>query len=139
MRNLSWMTLGLLLWQCPVMAQSNTADPSTAAITSDDGTIGEVSVKGAGIPQEFTPLTKSERLRLYLKSTYGPGAAAKAALAGSIVQATGKPKEWGGGAEALGERIGNSYAQHVIRKTLEHGGAFALHEDNRYVRSTETG
>ncbi len=88
---------------------------------------------------EFVPLTASERLRLYLRSTFGPAAIARAAAAGGIAQWSGIPKEWGGGAEAFGERVGNSFAKHVVRKTLEYGAATALREDNRYIHSTETG
>jgi len=140
MGHLALMTVGLLLWPCVATAQSNNLEALRPDVSGpDDGTSGEISTTGAGIPQEFTPLTNSERARIYLRSAFGPGAIVKAAAAGAIAQANGKPKEWGGGADAFGERIGNAYAMHVIRKTLEHGGAFALHEDNRYIRSTETG
>ena len=35
--------------------------------------------------------------------------------------------------------MGNVFAQHVIRETLEYGVSAALHEDNRYFASRETG
>ena len=70
---------------------------------------------------------------------FGPGAVLRAAAAGGISQWEDTPKEWKQGSEAYGERLGNSLAEHVIRKTLESGAAAALHEDNRYFASTDTG
>jgi hypothetical protein len=43
---------------------------------------------------------------------------------------------WG---RSYGERVGNIFAQHVIRGTLAYGVSSALHEDNRYFVSRETG
>ena len=43
------------------------------------------------------------------------------------------------GAEAYGDRFGNSYARHLIRGTLEYGASAILREDNRYVPSLDTG
>jgi hypothetical protein len=63
----------------------------------------------------------------------------RAATSGGIAQAKGTPKEWGGGAEGFGERVGNAYAEHVIHRTLQYGISAALHEDNRYFVSGQTG
>jgi len=62
-----------------------------------------------------------------------------AAASAGIAQASGTPKEWGGGAQGYGYRIGNAFAQHVIRDTLSYGLSATLHEDNRYFVSKETG
>jgi len=92
-----------------------------------------------GQPVEFTPLTASERLGLYLKTTYGPASIVRSAAGAGISQWSDSPKEWKEGAEAYGERFGNAYAMHVIRGTLEYGASAILREDNRYVRSLDTG
>ena len=84
-------------------------------------------------------MTASERARKYLLGALGPGAILRAAVAGGIAQSSETPKEWGAGAEAYGERVGNAFAKHVIREALEFGGSTALKEDNRYFRSTESG
>jgi hypothetical protein len=126
------LTLTVLGLACiPYCGQAQTNDPAGP----DTGVIGSV----AGMPREYTAQTSSERIRSYIMGTFGPVAVGSAILSGSISQAQGTPKEWGGGAEAFGERIGNSYARHVIRKTLEFGGATLLHEDNRYLPSMESG
>jgi hypothetical protein len=140
MQKIAMIAAGLVLWHNVALAQTNTFNapvPETNAGTPDSAT-GVVG-SPAHAQQEYTPATSSERFRHYLMSTFGPAAVARAIAAGGIAQGNNSPKEWGGGAQAFGERIGNSYAEHVIRKTLEFGGAAVLHEDNRYFHSTETG
>jgi hypothetical protein len=88
---------------------------------------------------EFAPMTRSERFRNYLVRIAGPQPFITAAATAGISQAENTPKEWGGGAEGYGKRIGNAYAQHFIRGTLEYGASAALHEDNRYFVSGQTG
>jgi hypothetical protein len=88
-------------------------------------------------PPEFAPMTRSERFRNYLVGIAGPESILRAAASAGISQASNTPKEWGGGAEAYGERVGNAFAQHVIRGTLQYGASAALHEDNRYFVSGE--
>ena len=139
MRYLTMIAVGAVLWQNAAAQTANNDTPSSETPILSDGGTGVVRASGVPANPEFKSLTTSERFRLYLQSTFGPGAIATAAAVGGITQWTGNPKEWGGGAEAYGERVGNTFAQHVIRKTLEYGAATALHEDNRYIHSTETG
>jgi len=140
MRSLGIFALGLLLWQNVAPAQTGNNNRSVSDSSNPGETkTGVVGSNGTVTPPEFTPLTASERWRLYFMSTFGPAAIARAAATSGIAQWQGTPKEWRGGAQAYGERFGNSFAEHIIRKTLEGGAAAALHEDNRYVRSTDTG
>jgi hypothetical protein len=90
-------------------------------------------------PAQFVPMTRSERFRHYLVGTFGPESIFRAAASAGIGQARNVPKEWGGGAEAYGERFGNAFARHIIRGTLDYGASSVLHEDNRYFVSGETG
>ena len=140
MRDISLIACGLLAWQVAMPAQtSNLTDPTADRNASSESATGVVSDATANTAPDYSPLTASERWRIYLMSTFGPGAIARAVAIGGIDQARGTPKEWRGGAEAFGERIGNSFAEHGVRKTLESGAAALLHEDNRYFRSTDTG
>jgi hypothetical protein len=91
------------------------------------------------LPPEFTPMTRCERFRNYLVRIAGPQPFITAAAAAGISQAEGTPKEWGGGTEGYGKRIGSAYAQQFIRGTLEYGLSAALHEDNRYFVSGQSG
>ena len=90
-------------------------------------------------PLEFSPMTRYERLGDYLSKLIGPEYIVSSAAAAGILQLNNSPKEWGGGAEAYGWRVGNSFAQHVIRETLQYGISATLHEDNRYFGSRRTG
>ena len=89
-------------------------------------------------PQQFTPMTRQERLGKYVTGLVSPVSIVTAAAAAGISQASNTPEEWGGGAEAYGKRVGNVFAQHVISNTLEYGVSAVLHEDNRYFASGET-
>ena len=138
MRNLLPIATALILWQTVATAQTSDASSpvETSAAVETTGTVGAI---GTTTSQGYIPLTASERLRLYLKGAFGPGAIAKAAASAGISQWRDVPKEWRQGSEAYGERFGNAYARHVIEASLENGSAALLHEDNRYVRSTEAG
>jgi hypothetical protein len=155
MRSIGLIAMGVMFWQSAATAQTtgstqpfNTSktDRDTRGVagappqTSDANraATGAVGIIDPRLSPQFTPLTSSERWRMYILSTFGPEAIVRASTSAGISQWNGTPKEWGQGAEAYGERFGNSFAQHVIFKTMEAGAAAALHEDNRYTQSSET-
>ena len=84
-------------------------------------------------------MTRGERFSDYLGSVASYKTVLRAAVAAGIEQANGTPGEWGGGAEGYGLRIGNTFAYNMIKRTVEYGMSAALHEDNRYFASGETG
>ena len=88
---------------------------------------------------EFTPMTRSERFRNYLTATFGPNSLATSVTRAGLDQLRDSPREWGQGSGAFADRLGNAYAKHIIRRTLEFGGTSVLHQDDRYFRSGETG
>jgi len=113
---------------------------SCGLIAADNLPEPEASTAIASLPPaEFAPMTSSERLRNYLVGLADGESIVRAAAAAGINQAKGNPKEWGGGAEGFGERVGDAYAQHAIHRTLQYGISAALHEDNRYFVSGQTG
>ena len=141
MRSSAFLLFGLLCWQtaAPAQTTNNVLAPSDRI----DSGIAATGVVGGDATTatlaSYAPLTASERWRSYFIGAFGPGAILRAAAAGGIDQWNNTPREWKQGSEAFGERVGSSLAEHVIRKTLESGAAAALHEDNRYFRSTDTG
>lgn len=160
MRHLVCITSAALLLQYSLAGQTTRpaatqADVSTPAIVSTpadvsnpDDVPGSINSTDPTAPPsgaaktsvaDYAPMTFSERARKYILGTLGPGAILRAAAAGGIAQFKETPKEWKTGPEAYDDRFGNAYAKHVIREALEFGGSLALHEDNRYFRSTETG
>lgn len=140
MRSLTLLVFGLMCWQTASPAQT-----INRYAAPDDGRVGNTAKTGvvgadaASNAPSYAPLTASERWRAYFVGAFGPGAILRAAAAGGISQWQDTPKEWKQGSEAFGDRFGNSFAEHVIRKTLESGAAAALHEDDRYFPSTDTG
>jgi hypothetical protein len=113
---------------------------SASIVFADDRTASEPDVSVSSPPPlEFSPMTRYERLGNYAARLVSIENVFTSAATAGISQANNTPKEWGGGAEAFGERFGNSFAQHVIRGTLEYGISAALHEDNRYFVSGQNG
>jgi hypothetical protein len=84
-------------------------------------------------------MTRSERLSRYLLGLSDVESVFRSAATAGFAQASNTPKEWKGGAEGYGKRVGNSYAEHVLNRTLQHGIAAVLHEDNRYFVSGDSG
>ena len=112
---------------------------ATSVLASDESGNDPLPGSSSPPPREFTPMTRYERLGNYATGLVDYESLFNSLAAAGISQATNTPKEWGGGAEAYGKRLGNTFAQHVIRRTLQYGISAALHEDNRYFLSKETG
>jgi hypothetical protein len=88
---------------------------------------------------EFLPMTRSERLRNYLLTIVGVEPLFRSITSAAIRQVENSPKEWQGRAAGFGYRVGDAYAQHVIRSTLTFGASSLLHQDNRYFASGQQG
>ena len=100
---------------------------------------GDSHVAISAPPAQFAPLTSSERLSNYLGGLIDWETVVSSAASAGISQAEGHPKEWGGGAEGFGLRVGDTYAYHFVDRTFRYGLSAALHEDNRYFASGQTG
>jgi hypothetical protein len=93
----------------------------------------------SNVAQPYTPMTQSDRVHHWVKSTFSVEAVLRAAVGSAILQGTNTPSEWGQGAEGYARRFGNDYAQHIIRQTLLFGAGDLLDEDNRYLASGLSG
>src|ERR1043166_5651816 len=82
-------------------------------------------------PAEFSPMTGYERLGRYVTGLGNPQALFLAAASAGIGQANGTPKEWGGGAEGYGLRIGGAFTNPGVRYARVLGAPATPHEDNR--------
>ena len=87
----------------------------------------------------FAPMTERQRVRQYLKRSFGPEALVKSAVVGGFGQWRDRPEEWGQGGSAYGKRVFSSYAGHLTDTTLEFGASNLLKEDNQYFLSERTG
>lgn len=111
----------LLLAQFSLSAQTASPDPATDAAPS------------------YRPMTRSARLNEFLKRTSSPLSLVSSAASAGWGQMRDRPEEWGQGGAGFGRRYASAFATHVVRETLMYGLSSALHEDNRYVRSRESG
>jgi hypothetical protein len=127
-----------MVFQIPAVVILVAAVSGTFALADDRPASDSVPGVGSPPPAQFAPMTRSERFSSYLAGLADPEAIVRAAAIAGVSQASSTPKEWGGGAEAYGKRIGNAYAEHFIHRTLQYGISAALHEDNRYFASGET-
>lgn len=118
-----------------------TIPASAAPGLSNDGDTNPATKPAPSSPSaaEFLPMTRSERLRNYLRTIGSREILFRTVVSASIRQKNNSPKEWEGHAEGFGYRVGDVFARNLIRKTLESGAALALHEDNRYFVSGQTG
>lgn len=94
----------------------------------------------AGKTQDhFKPLTRKERLILYMKDLVSPVHLLLAGASAGVTQLQDSPKEWGLGAQGYGIRYANYYGIATISSILQMGGEDLLHEDNLYYGSGEHG
>lgn len=97
------------------------------------GTVAAADGDSTGVisapPAQFAPLTSSERLSNYLGGLIDWETVVSSGASAGINQVEGQPKEWGGGAEGFGLRMGDTYAHHFVDRTVRYGLSAALHED----------
>ncbi len=91
------------------------------------------------LPEDFRPLTRTERVSLYFHSLVGAHALVFTAVRAGINQGLDSPEEWGSGAQGFGYRAASAFGQSLVGNTVESGIAAALDEDNRYFASGEQG
>lgn len=89
--------------------------------------------------QDYVPVTRQDRAADYIRAMLYPQAFLFVGSLAGIGQATDRPREWGQGADAYGQRFSNEYARNTIATTLQDGIALGLGEDNRYYRSGRRG
>jgi hypothetical protein len=87
----------------------------------------------------YVPLTQHERFHRYVKSLVSLEALGRSVAGAGIQQWSDTPYEWRHGIDGYAKRFGNSYGEYIIRQSLTYGLSSALGEDNRYIRSDQTG
>lgn len=91
------------------------------------------------VAPRYTPMTANDRWRDYLKRTISPRSFLTSAASAGWGQLRERPHEWKEGGEGYGFRYASSFGEHIVRETLMFGAASAFGEDNRYIRSGESG
>jgi hypothetical protein len=120
------------------VAQSPQEDPApSSSATHQPSAIDKVL--GWVAPGQPTHLTEKDRFQLYLVNTVGPVPLIGEAAAAGIGQWANRPKEWGQGWGAFGERYGSDLAYNAVRQTVAYGTSIMFREDNRYFASQKHG
>jgi len=86
----------------------------------------------------YTPLTGSERWKLYFKMTYGSAGPYLSPLFNALLldEDHGAPRQWGGGFPGFGRRLASRAGNAVLEGTFQAPLAALLHEDVRYIPTT---
>jgi hypothetical protein len=113
-----------------MLAQTNTAD--RVAIPNSPS-------KAQTLAAPFAPMTPQQRLHRYLRDTLSTTSVVAASMAAGVGQWRDRPKAWGEGGEGFDKRFASAWTEHFERETLMFGLSGALHEDNRYFRSGQSG
>ena len=118
----SLLTVGVFVALTPVIEaqqnNSNVPDAPTPQTATPPATI-------------YTPPTQGERLRLYVKSTYGLASIVEAGVRGGLDQALDRPSEWPEGGQGYADRFGSAMGEIAVRNTTEYVVADLFREDLR--------
>jgi hypothetical protein len=98
-------------------------------------------VTGMAVASEsnYSPLTGPERWKLYFKMNYWSVGAYFSPFMTTLLldQTTGNPPGWGGGFPGFGRRLASRVGNAVLQGTFQAPVAAALHEDVRYISSSQ--
>lgn len=83
-------------------------------------------------------LTTREKFFVFGQRMISPVGFAKSAFTASINQAENDPEEWGQGMAGFAKRYGSKIANRTVENGIGFLVAVPLHQDPRYVRSTES-
>ena len=114
---------------CPLQAQQT--DPSVAPKVLP----ASPKAKPVNSKSNYVPVTGEERWKLYSRGTVlSPGPYVLGLGLASVAQAANRPKEWGGGWDGYGKRVGSIYGIILTEETIRQSMAAALRTDPRYLR-----
>jgi len=138
-----WLTLCLLVPllgpKCWSQAEFVDARPASQEQSKPPGQ-EQLNVNwlyGAYIPKEapLVSLTGRQREKLFVRQTFTtPGIYVRSAFLALIDQASGTPREWGGGFEGYARRQASIYARSSIQNLFSTVGNAALQYEPRYDR-----
>ncbi len=120
------------------VAQTPQKDPAASSSAAPEGSAID-KVLGWVAPGQPTHLTEKKRFQLYMVNTGGPVPLIGEMAAAGIGQWANRPKEWGQGWHAFGERYGSDLAYNAVRQTIVYGTSVVFREDNRYFASQKHG
>jgi hypothetical protein len=124
----------------PESSASQRSTPQ-AVTDNDKGRLAVNPVTGivTTAASNYRPLTGKERWKLYWKQNYFSIGAYFGPVFTALVldQATGSPAQWGGGFQGYGLRVASRTGSAILQGTIQAPLAVVLHEDVRYVASSD--
>jgi hypothetical protein len=116
---------------------SSTNSPALSPVEDQKQCLKVNPVTGLALASQsnYTPLTASERWKLYLKMTYGSAGPYLSPVFNALLldQDNGAPRQWGGGFPGFGRRLASRAGNAVLQGTFQAPLAALLHEDVRYI------
>ena len=135
----------LALLASPSAFSQTTSDGTPQAPTSHDAQrlyVNPVTGQTTAWTSDYTPLTADEYWKLYFRQSYWSVGAYFGPLFSALAldQATGTPRQWGGGFRGYGLRVASRVASgDVVQNSIQFPLAGLLKEDVRYIASDQQG
>jgi len=128
--------------QAPSADQTTRPSGSASPPAADQKPGAEVNpITGMAVAQlsNYNPLTLNERWKLYLKMTFASAGPYFSPLVNALAldQASGTPRQWGGGFSGFGRRLASRAGNAVLQGTFQAPLAAILHEDVRYIPTSQ--
>ena len=115
----------------------STSTPNSTPTADEQQGVKVNPITGLAVASQanYTPLTASERWKLYFKMTYGSAGPYLSPVVTALLldQANGTPRRWGGGWPGFGRRLASRAGNAVLQGTFQAPFAALLHEDVRYI------
>ncbi len=98
------------------------------------GQTQDTDAEAAMTPRDYRFPANRQRIRDYVRDTFGSGALAKSALAAGADHFANDPSEWRQGTEGYNRRLASRFGRLAIQNSMELGLGMALQSDFRYRR-----
>jgi len=120
---------------------SSASNPDPSPVRDGKRQLKVNPVTGLAVASEssYSPLAGTERWKLYFKMNYWSVGAYFSPFMTTLLldQTTGNPPGWGGGFPGFGRRLASRVGNAVLQGTFQAPVAAALHEDVRYISSSQ--
>jgi hypothetical protein len=139
-------TFGSDALDCQASGAAQTSSANSSDMSSVEGEkqrlkVNPITGLASASQSNYSPLTGTERWKLYLKMTYGSAGPYLSPMVNALLldQDNGTPRQWGGGLAGFGRRLASRAGNAVLQGTFQAPLAALLHEDVRYIPTTQHG
>jgi len=126
---------------CGASQAASASIPNSTATVDEQQRLKVNPITGLALASQsnYTPLTASERWKLYLKMTYASAGPYFSPVINALLldQANHTPRQWGSGFPGFGRRLASRAGNAVLQGTFQAPLAALLHEDVRYIPTSQ--